>query len=156
MMNIVTTSYPNHVQLLSHTMHTARRVRFSSGHLRDILPIFFHAGSLALRKSHIYVDANNSLSPSHAYMQYEILTETHICSFRKIHLKMSSGKWQPFCLGLNVWKISWWVEMKLRCNTVNKSVCTFYGRYTPCLMTYSMLNDKHRTGGIVSVIKARQ
>ena len=23
-------------------------------------------------------------------------------SFKKIHLKMSSGKWRPFCLGLNV------------------------------------------------------
>ena len=27
-------------------------------------------------------------------------------SFKKIHLKMSSGKWRPFCLGLNVLRIS--------------------------------------------------
>ena len=27
-------------------------------------------------------------------------------SFKKMHLKMSSGKWQPFCLGLNVLRIS--------------------------------------------------
>ena len=27
----------------------------------------------------------------------EIITETHIFSFRKMHLKMSSAKWQPFC-----------------------------------------------------------
>ena len=32
----------------------------------------------------------------------EILTEIHTFSFRKKHLKMSSGKWQPFCLSLNV------------------------------------------------------
>ena len=32
----------------------------------------------------------------------EILIEIHIFSFKKIHLKMSSGKWRPFCLGLNV------------------------------------------------------
>ena len=32
----------------------------------------------------------------------EILIEIHIISFKKIHLKMSSGKWRPFCLGLNV------------------------------------------------------
>ena len=32
----------------------------------------------------------------------EILIETHTFSFRKMHLKMSSGKRQPFCLGLNV------------------------------------------------------
>ena len=32
----------------------------------------------------------------------EILIEIHSFSFKKIHLKMSSGKWHPFCLGLNV------------------------------------------------------
>ena len=32
----------------------------------------------------------------------EILIEIHTFSFRKMHLKTSSGKWQPFCLGLNV------------------------------------------------------
>ena len=32
----------------------------------------------------------------------EILIETHIFSFKKIHLKMLSEKWRPFCLGLNV------------------------------------------------------
>ena len=32
----------------------------------------------------------------------EMLIEIHTFSFKKIHLKMSSGKWQPFYLGLNV------------------------------------------------------
>ena len=32
----------------------------------------------------------------------EILIESHAFSFKKMHLKMSSGKWRPFCLGLNV------------------------------------------------------
>ena len=32
----------------------------------------------------------------------EILIEIHIFSFKKMHLKMSPGKCQPFCLGLNV------------------------------------------------------
>ena len=32
----------------------------------------------------------------------EILSETHTFSFNKMHLKMLSGKWRPFCLGLNV------------------------------------------------------
>ena len=32
----------------------------------------------------------------------EILIEIQIFSFKNIHLKMSSGKWRPFCLGLNV------------------------------------------------------
>ena len=32
----------------------------------------------------------------------EMSIEIHTFSFNKIHLKMSSGKWRPFCLGLNV------------------------------------------------------
>ena len=32
----------------------------------------------------------------------EILIEIQTCSFKKMHLNMSSGKWRPFCLNLNV------------------------------------------------------
>ena len=32
----------------------------------------------------------------------EIFIEIHTFSFKKMHLKMSSGKWLPFCLGLNM------------------------------------------------------
>ena len=32
----------------------------------------------------------------------EILIKIYTFSFRKMHLKMSSGKWRPFCFGLNV------------------------------------------------------
>ena len=32
----------------------------------------------------------------------EILIETYTFSFKKMHLKMSSMKWRPFCVGLNV------------------------------------------------------
>ena len=32
----------------------------------------------------------------------EILSEIHTFSFKEMHLKISSGRWQPFCLGLNV------------------------------------------------------
>ena len=32
----------------------------------------------------------------------EISIDIQTFSFKKIHFKMSSGKWQPFCLGLNV------------------------------------------------------
>ena len=31
-----------------------------------------------------------------------IFIEIHAFSFKKMHFKMSSGKWRPFCLGLNV------------------------------------------------------
>ena len=32
----------------------------------------------------------------------ENLIGIHSFSFKKMHLKMSSGKWRPFCLSLNV------------------------------------------------------
>ena len=32
----------------------------------------------------------------------ETSIEIHTFSFKKIHLKLSSGKWRPFCRGLNV------------------------------------------------------
>ena len=32
----------------------------------------------------------------------EILSKIHPFSFKKMHLKMSSAKWRPLCLGLNV------------------------------------------------------
>ena len=32
----------------------------------------------------------------------EILIAIHTFSFKKMHLEILSGKWQPFCLGLNV------------------------------------------------------
>ena len=34
----------------------------------------------------------------------EILSEIHTFSFKKMHLKLSSAKWLPCCLGLNVLK----------------------------------------------------
>ena len=32
----------------------------------------------------------------------EMLIEIHIFSFKKMHMKMLSAKWLPFCLGFNV------------------------------------------------------
>ena len=39
----------------------------------------------------------------------EMLIEIHTFSFKKIHLKMPSGKWRPFCLGLNVLMKHYWM-----------------------------------------------
>ena len=41
----------------------------------------------------------------------EILIEIRIFSFKKMYLKVSSGKWRPFCLGLNV--LTWcnWLHL---------------------------------------------
>ena len=37
----------------------------------------------------------------------EILIEIETFSFKKMHLKRSSGKWRPSCLGLNVLNTPW-------------------------------------------------
>ena len=37
----------------------------------------------------------------------EILIEIHTFSFKKMHLKMSSAKWRPFCLGLIGVRTKW-------------------------------------------------
>ena len=37
----------------------------------------------------------------------EILIEILTFSFKKMRLKVSSAKWRPFCLGLNVLKLCW-------------------------------------------------
>ena len=63
------------------------------------------------------IGSDNSLSPGQAIIWTnagilligpmgtkfnEILIEIQTFSFKKMHLKTSSGKWRPFCLGLNV------------------------------------------------------
>ena len=47
---------------------------------------------------------------------YEILFEIHMFSFKKLHFKMSSAKWHPLCLGLNVlWLIDSLVNYLMDC-----------------------------------------
>ena len=67
----------------------------------------------------IIIGSDNSLSPSRRQVIIwtnagklligplgtkfgEFLIEIYTFSFKKMHLKMSSGKWLPFCLALNV------------------------------------------------------
>ena len=49
----------------------------------------------------------------------EILSEIHTFSLKKMHLKISSGKWRPFCLGLNVLNE---ISFALVCD----SLCNFF------------------------------
>ena len=44
----------------------------------------------------------------------EMLIEIHTFSFKKIHLEMSSRKWRPFCLGLNVLMHMQWTSQLWR------------------------------------------
>ena len=53
----------------------------------------------------------------------EILIEVHTFSFKKLHLQMSSAKWQPSCLGVSVlkWQYTFYVMVK---KTLIKWFCT--------------------------------
>ena len=66
----------------------------------------------------------------------EISIEIQIFSFKKMHFKMSSAKWRPFCLGLNVlmiWTkvltmilIFWLILYIWECSEYELSILIFY------------------------------
>ena len=63
---------------------------------------WFRQGLLPVRhQAIIWTNAEMLIGPLGANFT-EILLVTHTFSIKKIHLKMSSGKWRPFCLDLNV------------------------------------------------------
>ena len=71
------------------------------------------------RQANIWTNAGILLIRTLGTNFSEILSETHSFSFKKILLKMSSGKWRPFCLGLNVLSASWIREKAPTCRTVS-------------------------------------
>ena len=54
------------------------------------------------RQAIIWTNAGILLTGSLWTNLSEMIIETHTFSFKKIHLKISSAKWRPFYLGLNV------------------------------------------------------
>ena len=68
----------------------------------------------------------------------EILIEIHTFLFKKMHLKMSSGKWRPFCLGLNVLSLSFlWVSVFwLILVAPSASVLTMHDNIMPKYLTH--------------------
>ena len=85
--------------------------------IRSILTRFYQR--IKLSNFHTIIGSDNVLSPSRCQAIIwtnngilligplgtnfsEISIKAYTFSFRKMHLKMSSGKWQPFCLSLNV------------------------------------------------------
>ena len=51
-----------------------------------------------------------------------ILIKMYISSFRKMHLKMLSGNWRPFCLGLNVLRWSARRDRRLQTHTTTLDI----------------------------------
>ena len=64
----------------------------------------------------------------------DILIEILTFAFKKMHLKMSSGKWQPFCLGLNVLRYHWLLKLCLL-EHKNKNILYVqnHGYWWPCI-----------------------
>ena len=54
------------------------------------------------RQAFIWINAGILLNGPSGTNFSEILTQIHTFSSKKMHLKISSGKWRPLCLGLNV------------------------------------------------------
>ena len=74
----------------------------------------------------------------------KILSEINLFSFKKMHLKMSSGIWRPFCFGPNVLNIIitwWWVLYSCR-NCLLRQKCPCFDRKSPygnsCCWTYPL------------------
>ena len=66
---------------------------------------YIYVGNLTI------IGSDNGLAPTSAGILLirtlgtnfsEIFSEVHAFSFKRMHFKMSSAKWRPFCLGLNV------------------------------------------------------
>ena len=62
----------------------------------------------------------------------EILIEIHIFSFKKMHLKLSSGKYRPSCLGLNVFML----DNSFHCVDKNSHSVVLPGRTVQMRHTY--------------------
>ena len=74
----------------------------------------------------------------------EILIEIFTFSFKKMRLKMSSGKWRPSCLGLNVLKALWQFQLhihhsKYRCALLKGTREMPISRMSYNDMNYSLL-----------------
>ena len=79
----------------------------------------------------------------------EISIEIQLFSFKKMHLKMSSAKWRPFCLGLNVLirNVKIWLHFlfsfflifsNLRCNMYSHSQQMLLLTWAPLLTWYNL------------------
>ena len=69
----------------------------------------------------------------------EILSESHIFSFKKMLLKTSSAKRRPFCLGLNVLRY-WWTHITVSIPVWPHALCHCPGVTDPPLLSPSYLN----------------
>ena len=90
--------------MLNHIFYTVNSLRLSDANMRQQLSTIGSDNGLSpeRRQAIIWTNAGILLIGTLGTKFNEILIEIYTFSFKNIHLKMSSGKWRPFCLGLNV------------------------------------------------------
>ena len=71
----------------------------------------------------------------------EFLIAIETFSFKKMHLKISSAKWRPFCLGLNVSKHEREGHDHVVCLSVSLLVCKLNGRNVKHKIQLDALNQ---------------
>ena len=74
----------------------------------------------------------------------EILSKIHTFSFKEMHFKMSSAKWRPFCLGLNV--LTMYTHVLSLPNTIPASTNTALPvfSFSSCFRFHHASDDKFR------------
>ena len=85
--------------------------------------------SVAYKDNYVIIGTGNGLSLTQGINFSEIQIKILSYSFKKMHLKMLSAKWQPFCAGLNVLKtyraikcwccMYFWMKNRLMINARN-------------------------------------
>ena len=89
--------------------HTDDMMQKRHNYIANVLDLhLFHINSLRLSDVNVVNNIILLMGPSGTNFR-EISIEIHTFSLQKLHWKMSSGKWQPFCLGLSV--LSYWYHV---------------------------------------------
>ena len=98
-----------HWSARKHLTHWGRVTHICVSKLNIIVPD--NGLSPDRRQAIIWINVGRLLIQTSGTTFSEILNEIHKFSFKKMHLKMSSAKWRPFCLGLNV-LIPIWIKVQ--------------------------------------------
>ena len=94
-------------------------IRFKMKPWKSVLPTIAHFNSLGRGRFEWNLDKQFASQFSYWYDCFvkgtnlsEIWSEIHTFSLKKMYLTMSSGKWRPFCLGLNVLMVCRCIDAK--------------------------------------------
>ena len=111
------TSVPEVKQAMTHVVLTHwGRVTHISVSKQTIISLY-NGLSPGRRQAIIWTNAGILLIGRSGTNFTEITIEIHTFPFKKIHVKMSSAKWQIFCLGLNVLR-PWENWLRVECNWI--------------------------------------